>query len=155
MYFVNDEHNLNFKRLVKKFNASKDPEYQTACYVVALPEIYSTMHGETGRYPFTWITKGKERYTKKVDQDGEYTLYDFEPELDEDGNEQYSEAFLTLSPSYRQMIGFAMNLYNSHYEFNLMEGLNTWEDTLMKVFYQALEIRKGQFVSGVTITINK
>lgn len=156
MYFVNDEHNLNFKRMVKKFKADNDPEYKTACYVVSLPEIYNHIpNGETGRYPFTWIVKGRESYTTKVDEDGEYTLYDFEEELDEDGNTQYSEAFHALSGSYRNIVRFAMNLYNANCdEFNLMEGLNSWGETLVKVFYQALQIRTGQFASGVSINID-
>lgn len=47
-------------RMVKRFNVNDNREYNVACYVVGLPEVYKKIGGETGRYPFSWVHKVRE-----------------------------------------------------------------------------------------------
>jgi hypothetical protein len=131
MYFVSKEHERNFKELVLRFHAQQDPEYQTACYVVALPEVWRKIDGDTGEYPFSWVSKFKDEEPPEGYNE------------DEDEN-PYSEAFGMLSSGYQKIVLAAANLYNSSMdEFNLMKALGTWGDELFSVFLQAVAIRRG------------
>lgn len=134
MFFVDEEHQANFERLVAQFRAQDDKEYKVACYVIGLPEVYGKIGGKTGEFPFSWVYKS-------------------EDEADDEETTKYSEAFGVLSSSYRAIVKMAMSLYNSGNSFELMDGIGVWGDELTKVFYQAMEIRRGREVVGLSIDI--
>ena len=149
MYFLNDIHKANFEHLtsfVFKY-AKNDYEYCSMCYIQALPDIYDRCikDGMFREFPFLWTVKYKDTsYTDFDDDREQYHVIDFEVETDENGKEVESEAFGTLSSGYVKMVYLAKNLFNSNNdEFNLMQSLNTWDDDLLKVFEQALNIRSG------------
>lgn len=52
------------------------------------------------------------------------------------------------------MIDLAANLFNSSSnDFNLMDALSTWDDRLVKIYYQALSIRMegNTKIDGLTV----
>lgn len=56
MFFVNDEHQQNYNKLRVLFLGGRsDREYQTACYVLALPEIYYKVDWNKINYPFDFL----------------------------------------------------------------------------------------------------
>jgi hypothetical protein len=124
MYFTNHEHKLNYKKLILQFRAQSDPEYKVACYIVALPEIYHHINGNTGPFPFSWTAP---------------------PEEEDTSNEWvFTETFSSLPTSYKTMILVAMNLYNPELNsFNLCTALTIWNSELYNVFLQAVDIRRG------------
>lgn len=145
MYFVDQDHEKNFTILLNRFSAHKDPEYKTACYVVALPEIWNTIGGETGEYPFSWVENEKydEEQAKKWEEI-KYTWRAKESKIDRTVISPYSKEFDMLSSGYQKIVLAAGNLFNSGWnEFNLMDSLGTWGDELFSVFLQAITIRRS------------
>ena len=144
MYFVDPEHRGNFETLLAKYHASTDSEYRSALYILSLPEIYDKTNGNFGIHPFDW-TYERTPYveTPCVDDDGTtYKTLDGGDVIEgDDGKPIESLAFSALSSGYRKMVRLAGNLYNSHNEFNLMDGLSTWDNDLFNVFLEALAIR--------------
>lgn len=61
MYFTDDQHEANFIKLVHHYHANNDPEYKSACYILAVPEIWSKHGGKTGENPFDWTKKSDHR----------------------------------------------------------------------------------------------
>lgn len=127
MYFVDDEHKENFERFVKKYHCETDPEYKVACYIVAVPEIYRKFGGNAGRStPFDWVIDGREE-------------------------DKRSEAYGVLSSGYKKLVDLGMNLYNCSYdEFNLMDALGTWGDTIFNIYQQAVQIRINRHVPDLS-----
>lgn len=126
MYFVNEQHEANYNQLVARYRAERDVEYRVACYIVAVPEIWSKHGGNTGERPFDWT---------------------FAPG-DDDDNVQRSEGYGWLSGGYRRLVDLGMNLYNSS-EFDLCSGLGNWGDECFRIFHQAVHIRINRDVPGV------
>lgn len=148
MYFINDLHKTNYNHLVNMvFRASKDREYKTASYILALPDIYIRCINDPmfHEFPFLWqYVYTDTSYTDK-DEDGEYRVIDFEVKEDDEENPVISENYETLSSGHKKMVQLASNLFNSRNDsFNLMDSLNTWDEHHLKVFYQALDIRSGK-----------
>lgn len=143
MYFVNDEHESNFVMLVQLYKADRDPEYKTACYVLALPDIYRKTGGRFGENPFDWVYKFAETKEEREDYftKEKYTLIDRQYETDKDGKELHSEAYGVLSSSERCIVDLGMNLFTGSTEFNLAAALGTWGDSLFKVYQQSVQIR--------------
>lgn len=53
MYFYDDQHEGNFEKMLDRFpKGKKDPEYRTACYIIAHPEIYPKATRQNWEYPF-------------------------------------------------------------------------------------------------------
>jgi len=48
-----------------------------------------------------------------------------------------------LSNGYRLLVEMAKNLFNDRNQFNLMEGLRTWDEHLRRIFLEAVNIRMG------------
>ena len=142
MYFVTDEHKNNFEMLVEFYKAEQDLEYKSACYVLALPEIYNKVNGKFGERPFDWMYKFEE---KEVEEDfwtkEKRIVIDRVYELDENGEELESQAYGYLSSGYRKIVQLAQNLFNSSNEFNLCDALGTWGDDLFQVYQQAVLLR--------------
>lgn len=141
------------------FRANKDPEYKVMCYILSLPDIYNRCINDSmfHKHPFLWkYVYTDTSYTEK-DEDGEYHIVSFEVKKDEDGKPQISEEYSTLSIGHKKMVALASNLFNeSNREFNLMEALGTWDNRLLKVFYQALDLRMElRSKDGLTVLIKE
>ena len=150
MYFVDQEHRVNFEILLVKYHVSNNGEYRSALYVLALPEIYRKAKGKFGRHPFDWMYE-RTPYVEIPCIDGNGDTYKMLEGGDviegDDGKPIESQTFGALSSGYRKMVRLAGNLYNSHNEFNLTEGLNTWDNEMFDVFLQAVAIRTNRGVN--------
>lgn len=49
-----------------------------------------------------------------------------------------------LSNGYSLLVQMARNLFDSNNRFNLMDGISTWDGSLLRIFYQAMDIRLGK-----------
>ncbi|WP_054023771.1 hypothetical protein [Bacillus sp. FJAT-28004] len=115
MYFVNDEHESNFKQLLRLYPIGiADMEYQSGFYVVAHPVIFSYCNGN----PVS-------------DEHGPYDWY-FE-----------TEKHSALPSSYLHLVQAGLHLYNNDRSFSLYLAIGTWENELFQVFMQACQIRRG------------
>src|SRR5699024_7040483 len=77
VFFVNAEHRMNFKHMQQIFPvAYSDPEYQSACYISALPMLFYKFKDEIYDYdvPVRWIIKWLIKYVEKQhdESDQEY-----------------------------------------------------------------------------------
>ncbi|MGM0878748.1 MAG: hypothetical protein ACQEWV_29745 [Bacillota bacterium] len=106
---------------------------------------------------FLWTVEYKDTSYNERDGDGEeYTVVDFDVKKDDSGKKVESESYGTISNDYRKMLDLAANLFNSsNDEFNLMDSLGTWDDDLIKVYYQAILLRlEGRRkIEGVSVII--
>jgi hypothetical protein len=158
MYFVNNLHRTNYEHLITEVypHAKEDKEYHVLAYIFALPEVYNRCINDIflKSFPFLWTVKYRliPNTEENSDTGEKYSVIDFEVEEDEEGNGIRSEAYYELSSGYQKLVELAENLFNSHNVFNLMNALGTWDDTLFKVFLQAVLIRKGnREIDGLTI----
>lgn len=140
VWFVSEEHRKNFSDLLMKFNSYQNPEYATACYVVAHPEIFYRINWNKSDGPIGWYW-------------GEWIGKD---DNDEDGFWSESEVVGQLSSSYRGLVRSTVELFTArkHY-FDLMGWLGNAGDEVYKLFIQSLEIRRDRFVIDVTQTMKE
>lgn len=147
MYFRDELHEQNFKHLSKMVfrHAETDREYLALSYILALPDIYTRCIDDPLLSDFPLLWTREYTYSEKVIKDEEYGDYielDFDIKKNTDGKEILSDKFGTLSHGFKLMVDLAANLFNSgRAEFNLSESINTWDEYLVKVFFQALKIR--------------
>jgi len=159
MYFVDDLHEKNYDHLVNMvFRANNNPEYKVISYILALPEIYSRCINDPlfHEFPFLWRYIYTDTSHVEKDEDEEYLVIDFDVEKDEDGQPVLSDSYTIISSGYKKMIDLASNLFNSSNDnFNLMNSLGTWDDRLIKVYYQAVSIRmeRKKKIDGLTVSI--
>lgn len=116
MYFVNNEHEQNYKKMLLLFPEARKPdrEYQVACYVISYPGLYDIHKGNPGDHPFTW-------YTDNEDE-------------------------LQIPLEYKSLIDLGLHLFGGGYHnFNLIRALSHWTyaPDIVNVFFQALAVRKG------------
>ncbi|MFH5187090.1 hypothetical protein ACHHV8_33410 [Paenibacillus sp. TAB 01] len=131
IWFSSETHLANFKALLERFTAHKNPEYAAACYVAAHPEIYVKINWNNCDGPIGWYW-------------GEWTGGDDD---DENGKHLESEIVGQLSSSYRGLVRAAAELYTgSQHYFDLMGWLGNAGDEVYKLFIQALEIRRDRSV---------
>lgn len=149
-YFIDEVHEKNFKHLTTLVfpHSEKDNEYKAVSYILSLPEIYVSCINDPllHEYPFLWTTEYNYNENLIHDEEfGDYYEVDLNIEKDSDGNEVNSKDFSTLSHGYKLMIYLGQNLFNSSNDlFNLTRSFGTWDKKMIKVFYQALEIRFGR-----------
>lgn len=147
IYFIDKKHEKNYEHLTKMVfkGCKRDPEYHSAAYILALPDIYERCINDPMLYdyPFLWtkdyVDNSRKEYSEFNEE--EYYIVDFDIKKDDEGNEVDSENYGTLSSSYKHIVSLARNLFNSYSGFNLMKALDTWGDPLVKVYEQAVKIR--------------
>lgn len=141
MYFVNDEHRFNYERMKGHFPvALKDTEYQVACYITAAPLYFYKFENKLDDFdsPLDWIIKYQCKYNPKGDDE---SLEDFEE------RKQEGEAFVDydLSASMQEIGKFALNLFNSWNESNLMDCLGSLDEINYRMVRCALDVRMGYY----------
>lgn len=164
MYFIDNKHQQNYNHLVKKvFRNEESSEYKAASYVLALPEIYSRCINKPlfHEFPFIWKYVYKDVSYDDKDEIEEYRVVEYQVEKNEHGEAMVSEDFSSLSNRYKKLFYLAQNLFNSSKNnFNLMDAFETWDTTMIKVFYEAVNIRlegKGYIngMNGITVSIEE
>lgn len=130
IWFSSKQHEGNFNQLLDKFNCHGNPEYASACYVVAHPEFFNRINWNKSDGPIGW-------YWGEWSNEG-------------DGYWTESEIVDDLSSSYRGLIRSTVELFTGkkHY-FDLMGWLGNAGDEVYKMFVQSLEIRRNRSVVSI------
>lgn len=145
--FLNADHKANYSVLRGKYpQVDKASDYRAACYILALPDVFSLMGEITGGWIFEWCY---DTVTVEVKEDDEWDYqragryYRRDIPEDEFGDLITGQRFAGLSGGARRLVYAAMNLYNGSKGFDLSDGLSSWDDHLFKAFLNACIVRKG------------
>lgn len=123
LYFVDDNHKLNYKRCVEKFQCH-NREYLATCYLAAHPGIFkcfSLHHQDDG--PLDWYFEHLESASEH--HSNEFTNGDTSP----------------LTGQTTALVHLAHNLWNGH-KLDLAEGLAIWDSDLYRIALQAIDLRR-------------
>jgi len=105
--FVDEQHKANYQIYKETFPLSlKDVEYQTACYISALPVLFFKFKNEIQRYetPLEWFINWQMKYLEQSDD-----------ETDEEYEErQQIHIDYDLTSSMQQLGALALNLFNGY-----------------------------------------
>jgi len=138
IYFLDEEHKKNFKRLQFKFPASfDDPEYRSACYISAVPMLFYKYEDyiDDMATPLDWfIDWQKKNYQQEEDESDE----DYQERVEEANYVDYD-----LTSSMQQLGKLGLNLWNGYDYFNLMDCLGALDSDNIKVLKTAIDIRLG------------
>ena len=66
IFFIDEQHSINFKKVLLRWNVGKtNMEYQTACYILAVPMIFEKVEKYIGSFksPIDWIWFWEFKYT--------------------------------------------------------------------------------------------
>ena len=122
MFFLNDEHESNFFRLLDLFNLirTKDSQYEATLYISAVPDIFSLL-GEID--------------TNAGSPLNQLTIWDEE-----------EETLVISSPALtgttRRLVGFGLSCFNG-YKIDLDDLLGYVNDDNFQVLLETMRIRKG------------
>lgn len=120
MYFIDDEHESNFSKLVSFFDKkANDPQYRANIYIASVPEIYKFLPKKeihTGGGPLKLLTKYSEEESKLI------------------------PSHAGLTGSTRKLVEIGLSLFNGN-EVSL--DFNYGEET-SKAVLQAMKIRFSQ-----------
>ena len=137
IYFIDDQHYSNYKKLLLKWPIARkgDPEYQVSCYIMALPLIFTKVGEQLDVFdsPIDWIWNWEWYY--KLSNLEEFS----------DSKEEQTEPTYDLTPSMVQLGRLSLNLFNGYEHFNLMSCLSSVDDKHYKVVKCALDIRSGVY----------
>ena len=124
MYYLNEEHERNYKNLKSRFpQVFNDAEYSSGCYLCSVPNIYSRFNmRELQHGPFDWLFDDlKVGLESGEDPDRLYWLKDSKGDY------------------YLALLG--LQLWNGNKnDFQLNRALYTWNKEYLKVFEQACKI---------------
>src|SRR5699024_10454183 len=124
--FVDEQHKANYQIYKETFPLSlKDVEYQTACYISALPVLFFKFKNEIQRYetPLEWFINWQMKYLEQSDD-----------ETDEEYEErQQIHIDYDLTSSMQQLGALALNLFNGYDHFNLMDCIESLDDENVQV----------------------
>ena len=125
MYFIGDEHERNWKALIVRYGAHKDWEYRTACYAMAVPEIYDHVNWHNSSNedsPVAWYFGDLDDHTGR-----------------------YKESAITgqLSSGYRAPARAAVELFTDRSHYFELTSITNMDGDVFRVFQQALVIRRG------------
>lgn len=148
IYFVDEQHKLNFEMTCRRWpQALSDTEYQTACYILAVPMIFHKMERRIKGFekPVDWIWNYLEWSNEYKEEWRDYGKY-----RDDDRDHPDFEAWLDrrqydLSGSMVYLGKFSLNLWNSSNESNLMNCLGSLDDKNFKVLLCAIDMRMGKY----------
>lgn len=139
MFYINKEHENHYRYLLELFPVAKmSVEYQVACYITAVPTIFSKIDKniEGYEYPLDWINNWHDKYTEKEE---------FESDVDYLERSNINIDY-DLSFSMQELGRLALNLFNRYENFNLMTCLNSLDDNNIEVLKTAIDIRLGKYI---------
>ncbi len=124
MYFINEEHEKNQKRLQARFARSTgDKQYEANIYIASVPEIFKCFPEDLGQIedsPLSHLVEFSEVHEKLI------------------------PSHPALTGSTREMVEFGMSLFNGHPVS--LDGLlgSLGDDTFFDVLVQAMKIRANK-----------
>lgn len=125
MYFLNDQHKLNFNATKLRWpNAQLNSEYVSASYILAVPMIFDSVTKDINllETPVDWIYEWESKYGPQPLDNAK------KPDFD-------------LSSSMVQLGRLALNLWNGYDHFNLMRCLAVLDEANYEVVKTAMDIR--------------
>lgn len=135
MDFISREHEKNFKELKLRFR-SNDVEYDTACYITAVPMIFDEVSnyilGEA-ESPVDWIYAWEDGCLPQYDDE-------FDHEFEERKDEKLP---FDLTGSMVELGRLALNLWNGYKKANLLDCINSVDEEHFQVILTAIKIRNG------------
>ena len=133
IYFINKQHEINFKRVLLKWNVAKvDAEYSTACYILSVPMIFDKVENYIAGFesPISWINSYEWQHTlSKLEE-----YKDFK-------DDEVEEIKYDLTHSMVQLGKFALNMWNGYEHFNLLDCIASLDEQNYKVLKCAMDIR--------------
>lgn len=137
IYFVDDEHERNFEKVLSRWPAGKrNVEYMPACYILAVPMIFEKVESLINDFenPTDWIWRWEWRYTmSKL------------PEYQDSDDDEETEIPYDLTGSMVQLGKFALNMWNGYEHFNLMDCISRLDEQNYEVVRCAMDMRMGAF----------
>lgn len=107
----------------------KARDYCAACYIGAYPEIYKCFSVEKQRHgPFDW-------YFDYLDDPDDF--------VQRRNRGETSGDTAPLTGQTRRLVELGLNLWNGR-DFDLSDGLNTWDRELYLVALQAIDLRRSK-----------
>lgn len=134
IYFVNSDHEKNFKEVLIKWpSGHTNSEYRAALYILAVPVIFNNVkyHLPTFKTPVDWIWRWEMKSNRP-------TLDTYHDEEDEEEEEDFP---YDLTGSMIEMGRLALNLWNSYEHFNLMNCIARVDEKNYQVVKTAMDIR--------------
>lgn len=130
IFFLNKMHASNFQKLADHFPKAKNiSDYQAACYLAALPEIFKCFSLKKQiNGPFDW-------YFDYLDDNEDFIRRRNQGETSGDT--------APLTGQTRILVELALNLWNGRV-FDLTEGISTWDTDLYHVALQAIDLRRSR-----------
>ena len=119
IFFIDEQHSINFKKVLLRWNVGKtNMEYQTACYILAIPMIFEKVEKYIGSFesPIDWIWFWEFKYTLSK-------LPEYQGDLEDMQDVPYD-----LSGSMVQLGKFALNMWNGYKHFNLCDCMNSLDE---------------------------
>lgn len=136
IYFIDDDHKMNYQRVLFKWpSAMSNLEYQTACYILAVPLIYKKVEKliDDFKYPVDWIWRWEYKYTLPND-----TNYCHK-------GDDVKKPPYDLTNSMVQLGKLALNMWNGYEHFNLLNCITRLDNDNYRVAMCAINMRMGHF----------
>lgn len=143
------EENCHFV-LTQLMEENKDsPYFQAACYLITYSPIYELAIKDpfVSTLPFLWALDYQDTTTIAEDQEGVFLKPSYDLKLKMSGL-SFSDQFISLSLSDQKIALLGLHLFlnnSSYYNFDIGLALSIWDDSYKNMFYQALEIKNGEF----------
>lgn len=135
IYFIDDQHEQNFQKVLERWpSGQKNTEYRAACYILSVPMLFDKVGHMLNDFqnPTDWIWRWEWKYTVSKQYD----------ELDDEEREEAErEIPYDLTGSMVQMGRLALNMWNGYDNFNLMHCMASLDEENYKVLMCAMNIR--------------
>jgi hypothetical protein len=148
IYFVNEQHEKNYARTLRRWPlATKDTEYQAACYILSVPMIYHKVEHLINVFekPVDWIWRYL-KWDEEYNEDWEtYRKYRDDDKLHPDYEAWIDRKPFDLTGSMINLGRFSLNLWNSSNESNLMNCIGSLDNHHFNVLKCAIDMRMGKY----------
>ncbi|WP_186672928.1 DUF2538 family protein [Sporosarcina sp. BP05] len=136
IYFINKQHEINFKRVLMKWNLAKvSTEYSSACYILSVPMIFEKVENHIAEFenPISWIYLYEWQHT--LSKMAEYQ---------DDKEDELEEVQYDLTHSMIQLGRFSLNMWNGYEHFNLLDCIARLDEQYYNVLKCAMDVRMGK-----------
>lgn len=130
IYFINEQHERNFKETLIKWSMAKsDAEYRSACYILSVPMIYEKVESLIPAFekPVDWIWQWETAYSSELRESLEIT--------------EMLNVGYDLTSSMIGLGKLALNLWNSYPHFNFLNCISSLDAENYNVMICAIDIR--------------
>lgn len=153
MNYVNAAHEGNYFFLSRMFSGDiASPRYRTACYILAVPEIFGVMrcYIDPNQKPFDWALQFEDIQSSYQDPKSKdpVVITNRIYKTDDYGQRAYSDGFYSLNEGYQALVRLAMHLFEQAHSFNLCAALLIWNDEQLGIYHEAVQLRLDHLGGG-------